>query len=91
MFTLVIPQYSIIKVSLDKRQQRTAPSHVVRGMMYSSLTIKRETDGQQVVRRPRVTDAVGHALRNAFSEQNSVPDDMAQLLSRLDGTGRSIH
>ena len=60
-------------------------------MIYSSLTIEREASGQQVVHRPRVTDTVGHALRNAFSEQSGLPDDMAQLLSRLDRTGQSFH
>ncbi|WP_332755447.1 hypothetical protein [Sphingomonas sp. LB2R24] len=63
----------------------------MRGMMYSSLTIKRETDGQQIVRRPRVTDAVGDVLRNAFGEQDGLPADMARLLRHLDETGQSFH
>ncbi|MES2420730.1 MAG: hypothetical protein V4595_05440 [Pseudomonadota bacterium] len=88
---MITLQYLIIKVLLDKRKQRISRSHVVIGMMYSSLTIKCETDGQQVVRRPRVTDTIGHALRNAFSEQNGLPDDMARLLGRLDGTRQSFH
>ena len=53
-------------------------------MTYAFLTIKREQDGQQVVRRPRVTDVVGHSLRSAFDGCGGLPDDMASMLRRLD-------
>lgn len=52
-------------------------------MSYAFLTIKREQDGY-VVRRPRLTDVVGHALRSAFDESNCLPDDMASVLRKLD-------
>ena len=38
----------------------------------------------QVVRRPRPTDAIGAALRGVFGEGDSLPSDMARLLQRLD-------
>ncbi|WP_332782539.1 hypothetical protein [Sphingomonas sp. PB2P19] len=49
------------------------------------LTTGREADGRQVVRRPRVTDVVGHSLRGAFGADPGLPDDMAQMLRTLDG------
>ena len=53
-------------------------------MTYSQLTIQRDGDGSQVVRRPRVTDVIGHALRGAFDEPRGLPDDMARALRSLD-------
>lgn len=53
-------------------------------MSYAFLTIKREEGGQQVVRRPRATDVIGHALRGAFDEANGMPEDMARMLRELD-------
>ena len=53
-------------------------------MTYAFLSIKREENGQQIVRRPRVTDVVGHALRGAFDDTQGLPDDMAHILHRLD-------
>ena len=40
---------------------------------------------ERIVARPRASDAVGKALRNAFDPQNAVPADMMHLLHRLDG------
>lgn len=37
------------------------------------------------VERPRTSDAIGSALRNAFDLEGSLPRDMACLLHRLDG------
>jgi hypothetical protein len=53
-------------------------------MSFAFLTIKREEGGQQVVRRPRATDVIGHALRGAFDESHGMPDDMARMLRELD-------
>lgn len=36
-----------------------------------------------VVRRPRATDALGHALRGVF-DSAPLPDDLSMLLKRLD-------
>ena len=41
--------------------------------------------GDQMVRRPRATDAVGRALRGVFATQ-SLPAEMMHLLARLDST-----
>lgn len=53
-------------------------------MTYAFLTIRREESGHQVVRRPRATDVIGHALRGAFDETHALPDDMMIMLRRLD-------
>jgi hypothetical protein len=39
--------------------------------------------GEQMVRRPRATDAVGRALRGVFATQR-LPADMMVLIARLD-------
>ncbi|MBW4329695.1 hypothetical protein KY084_02245 [Stakelama sp. CBK3Z-3] len=36
------------------------------------------------VETPRVYDAVGSALRNAYDRDRGLPDDMARALNRLD-------
>jgi hypothetical protein len=41
------------------------------------------TGGEQMVRRPRATDAVGRALRGVFATQQ-LPADMMLLIARLD-------
>ncbi|WBH16966.1 hypothetical protein [Sphingomonas radiodurans] len=47
----------------------------------------RPADGY-FVRRPRATDAVGHALRNAFGDADDLPEDFAQSLAALDQATR---
>ena len=54
-------------------------------MTYSFLTIKPDTGGQQVVRRPRPTDVIGHSLRDAFGYNARLPQDIDRLLRSLDG------
>ena len=44
------------------------------------------SDTSYVVSRPRASDAIGCALRNAYGEP-ALPDDMAELLARLNGNG----
>ncbi|MGK6321227.1 hypothetical protein [Sphingomonas sp. DT-204] len=39
-----------------------------------------------VVERPRAGDAIGVALREAYERDLGMPDDLAALLSRLDGS-----
>lgn len=39
--------------------------------------------GDYVVRTPRPTDALGHALRGVFND-TPLPDDLQALLDRLD-------
>ncbi len=44
------------------------------------------------VERPRASDAIGLALRDAFERDYGLPDDMAKLLRRLNGADtRSIY
>jgi hypothetical protein len=38
----------------------------------------------EVVRRPRASDAMGAALRGAFGAETSLPKDIVRLLQRLD-------
>jgi hypothetical protein len=53
-------------------------------MTYAHLIISREEDGRQIVRRPRLTDVIGYALRGAFDDGPALPDDMARMLRQLD-------
>ena len=41
-------------------------------------------EGGYVVRRPRVTDAIGGALLRSFGSGAMLPDDMRRLVERLD-------
>jgi hypothetical protein len=41
-------------------------------------------DGEQFVRRPRATDPIGAALRDAFGRPSPVPADLQRLLALLD-------
>ncbi|MDP1025651.1 hypothetical protein Q5H91_00355 [Sphingomonas sp. KR1UV-12] len=56
-------------------------------MTSASLCIDR-AGGEQVVRPPRPTDAVGEALRGAFPAGSGLPDDMIDLLRKLNRSGR---
>ena len=39
--------------------------------------------GEQIVRRPRATDAVGRALRDIFTPA-AVPSDMQEILAQIE-------
>jgi len=56
-------------------------------MTSASLFIDR-AGGEQIVRPPRVTDDVGTALRGAFPAGAGLPDDMAELLRKLNRDSR---
>lgn len=43
------------------------------------------------VEAPRVCDAVGSALRDAFAREIGLPDDMAAMLARLNGQCQPRH
>ncbi|UIJ47023.1 hypothetical protein LZK98_08790 [Sphingomonas cannabina] len=43
-------------------------------------------DEATVVERPRAGDAIGVALREAYERDFGIPDDLAALLSQLDGS-----
>lgn len=49
----------------------------------SALYLSIGREGEQVVRRPRPSDALGAALRGAFSCP-ALPADMVRLVRRLD-------
>lgn len=55
------------------------------------LSIDHDKDGAQIVRRPRSTDAIGHALRGAFGEGCGLPDEMVVMLRRLDQTPAKLN
>ena len=42
-----------------------------------------------VVARPRASDTIGDALRDAFARDSALPLDMMGLLSKLDGKQRA--
>ena len=53
----------------------------------ASLYISAAPGGNdQIVRRPRPTDAIGAALRGVFGEGAALPPDMMRLLQKLDRT-----
>jgi len=64
-----------------KATKRFALTPVYDGMM-ARLTLINQPGGH-VVPRARSTDALGHALRQAFSTQTS-PGDLSTLIQRLD-------
>ena len=43
------------------------------------------------VEAPRASDAIGLALRDAYERDLGLPDDMAAMLRRLNGTGAAAH
>lgn len=50
-----------------------------------SSNAKAKSVREIVVDRPRRSDAIGRALRNAFDLDGCLPGDMKHLLQRLDG------
>lgn len=53
-------------------------------MMTSAFLCIDRHAGEQVVRSPRPTDAVGQALRGAIPAGAGLPEDILALLTRLD-------
>lgn len=64
---------------------------VIDGMTFLLITTNREGNGEQVVRRPHVTDVLGHSLRFAFDNLDGVPIEMAKLLKALDTASSAVH
>jgi hypothetical protein len=56
----------------------------------TNLVIQRE-NGEQVVRLPRVTDAVGSALRRVYGEGGHLPHEFDRLLHDIDRVSRRHH
>jgi hypothetical protein len=56
----------------------------------ANLVIQRD-NGEQVVRMPRATDAVGSALRNVYGEGGGIPHDLAMLLRDIDRASQRSH
>ena len=59
-------------------------------MTWSANLLIDKPSGEQVVRRPRRTDAIGAALREAFAIGAGLPDDMGALLRKLDRARRRL-
>jgi hypothetical protein len=57
-------------------------------MQWSNSLMIDKPSGEQVVRRPRCTDAIGTSLREGFGTGPSIPEDMLLLLGKLDGACR---
>jgi len=49
-----------------------------------TLVIDSDRGGEQVIRPPRSTDAIGGSLRAAFAIPARLPDDVRQLLHQID-------
>ncbi|MBM6575567.1 hypothetical protein KCP91_04235 [Microvirga sp. SRT01] len=63
--------------------QRNTICLVEHFMNWASILTIDDGDGQ-IVRAPRATDAIGMAMRDAYGNLGSLPDDMRRLLQRLD-------
>lgn len=54
-----------------------------------------QRDSGYWVEAPRVTDAIGFALRDTYADDRNLPDDMRELLSQLSALdhqgGRDSH
>lgn len=68
-------------------KQRNLQSTVLSYMSYALHMVHRDENGQQTVRSPRVTDVIGYALRGAFDEPRGLPEDMLQMLRKMDRVG----
>lgn len=53
-------------------------------MSWANSLVIDKANGEQVIRRPLATDAIGVALRDTFGTFTAPPDDMLKLLHRLD-------
>jgi hypothetical protein len=53
-------------------------------MPWSTSLVVDEPSGEQVIRRPQRTDAIGASLREAFGTGASLPEDMTSLVVKLD-------
>lgn len=49
-----------------------------------TLVIDSGPGGEQVVRPPRPTDAIGGSLRAAFAMRSKLPDEIRHLLHQID-------
>ncbi len=56
----------------------------------TSLVIQRD-NGEQVVRMPRATDAIGHSLRSVYGEGAGIPPQWESLLRDIDQVSRRHH
>lgn len=76
--------YRIVRSCHDKATNGAMVRYMA---MSNNLHAKRrQQDGQHVVARPRVTDALGQALRCAFDEPPGTPGDMIDMLRKLDAS-----
>lgn len=54
-------------------------------MTRSSSSLEKNGPTAYQVAAPRASDAIGLALRDAYERDYGLPDDMAQMLRRLNG------
>jgi hypothetical protein len=71
-------------------KQRFAESVVFTGMTAMPVSnAKAQATRGIVVARPRASDTIGDALRDAFARDSALPLDMVGLLRKLDGQQRA--
>jgi len=56
----------------------------------TSLVIQRD-NGEQIVRMPRATDAIGQSLRRVYGEGADIPPQWVPLLRDIDRVSRHHH
>lgn len=54
-------------------------------MTRSSSSLEKNGSAAYQVAAPRASDAIGLALRDAYERDYGLPEDMAQMLRRLNG------
>ena len=72
-------------MALADCRQPGSSTYVIRRMTALYLSIAAEGN-DQIVGRPRATDAIGAALRGAYGAALVLPNDIATLLQRLERT-----
>jgi hypothetical protein len=60
-------------------------------MFCATDLVTQRDNGEQVVRTPRATDAVGSALRNVYGENSGIPHDLSVLLRKIDQVSYRHH
>lgn len=75
--------YHFHELSSEKMQRLRWPVVIANMTTLPPHSPRDRSEGGYVVRRPQIGDALGTTLRNAFSDHASLPDDMRQVLAKL--------
>ncbi len=68
-----------------------ADPNVLPVMIFATSLVIQRDDGEQIVRMPRATDAIGQSLRSVYGEGAGIPPQWAPLLRDIDRVSRRHH